>query len=330
MIKKHGNIAVFKLKIVVLIICFALSVSASANLITHEKADPPFDLQLEVKKLSSRKDLKLPTNEALAILYELNSFDLGRFLLRHRGLNGYWTSYIILGATNVYLDNNLEYWLVHKAPTVRATRERFYIFQDQLKIAIKSKQEKFGKKYVVSVASIPCGLMDDLLSMDYKKGQNIRLIGVDLDQQSLKIAKSNIAKHGKQKISKLYERSAWDLGFSEEFDIILSNGLKIYEPDDNKIVELYRQFYKSLRKEGVVITSFLTYPPALSKNSPWKNVVQEDLLKQAAIFVDILKVKWSVYRTENLARQQLIDAGFKIIGVYHDTQSIFPTIVAKK
>lgn len=48
------------------------------------------------KILKNKNDLTLPLEQALEMLEQLGQFELGRFLLSNKGLNGYWTSYIIL------------------------------------------------------------------------------------------------------------------------------------------------------------------------------------------------------------------------------------------
>lgn len=49
------------------------------------------------------------------------------------------------------------------------------------------------------LASIPCGLMEDLLSIDYGKLENIRLIGVDLGTEFIILGEYNAKKYNKEK-----------------------------------------------------------------------------------------------------------------------------------
>ncbi|GAA5252879.1 hypothetical protein [Candidatus Rickettsia kedanie] len=43
--------------------------------------------------------------------------------------------------------------------------------------------------------SVPCGTMDDLLTLDYSKIKEIHLTGIDLDAGSLELAQENAKKH---------------------------------------------------------------------------------------------------------------------------------------
>lgn len=294
--------------------------ASEEQLITHS-AQGTIDLESHRQRLRTAPNLTLPLEEELALLEQIHDFALGRFLLTNRGLNGYWTSYLILHGPQQTLENPLEQWLISKAPAVRATRERFNIFQEKL------------TKYIVNgvvLASIPCGLMDDLLSLNYSAHENIKFVGIDLDENSLRLAQANAEKIGKAYLAAFSKKDAWNLKIKDKFDVITSNGLNIYERDDAKVIELYKQFYQALKPGGILITSFLTPPPTLSSDSTWKNFNPEDTKKQKAIFADILQVKWQAFRIENQTKRQLEEAGFKVLEFIYDSQGMFPTVVAQK
>ena len=115
-----------------------------------------------------------------------------------------------------------------------------------------------------------------------------------------------------------------------------SAGLKIHRFSgfhlDKKVVELYRQFYDSLKPNGVLITSFLTPPPVPGSKTQWKldEVNLENALLQKILFADVLAAKWQVFRTEETVRSQLEEAGFSKIEIFYDRAHIFPTVVATK
>jgi ubiquinone/menaquinone biosynthesis C-methylase UbiE len=301
------------------------SAFASDNLqplITHknETEQENINLSLNLQRLERANNLALPLAKEKHLLKQLLEFELGRFLLANKGLNGYWTSYIIIHGPKKTNITPLEKWILQSAPMVKATQERFKIFQHELQ-----KQLKSGTK----MASIPCGLMDDVLGLDYNNFVNIKLVGIDLDDQSLQMAQGNAQKYGINNVE-FIKKDAWNLGTNEEYDLITSNGLNIYQPDDKKVVELYKEFYKKLKPSGILITSFLTPPPTLSVKSTWKNYNQKDLLKQKAIFSDIIQVTWQAFRTQSQTEEQLENAGFKVLEVIYDSQGMFPTIIAKK
>jgi len=260
--------------------------------------------------------------DELAFLEELNQFEVSRFLLKNKGLNGYWISYLILYGRQKDKSEltSLEKWFLYDAPVIKATQQRFRIFQEQL-IKYINKETK--------VASIPCGTMDDLLSLNIPHDHYVHFCGIDLDKNSLELAEKNSKKYAYPHVS-FHQRNAWNLGASQKFDLITSNGLNIYEPDDQKVVQLYQEFYKVLKSKGILIASFLTPPPNLSKDSLWKNYNKADVIKQKAIFGDIIQTKWQVFRTESQKRVQLEKTGFKVLDVIYETKHMFPTIIAQK
>lgn len=64
------------------------------NLISHQ-APETFDLKATEARLKASPNLTLPLDEEVKLLHELEQFELGRFLLKSKGLNGYWTAYLI-------------------------------------------------------------------------------------------------------------------------------------------------------------------------------------------------------------------------------------------
>lgn len=280
------------------------------GLISHT-AVHGLDLEKIKERVQNSQDLVMPIEQELQLLEQLTKFELGKWLLENKGLNGFWTAYLILHAPKEKNLSELEYFMVHEAPVVCATRERFGIFQKQL------------NKYLQSgmvVASVPCGLMDDLLLLQI---ESLTLYGLDLDENSLQLAKENAVKFGKS--ATFAKANAWELSaYQERFNVITSNGLNIYEPNDDKVIDLYQQFNNALVKGGILITSFLT-PPAV-----WKNTDAAKLKKQLAIFKDIIGAKWQSFRTENVTKSQLAKAGFEVVEIIYDKQHMFPTVVARK
>lgn len=287
------------------------------HVITH--SNEGFDVKACEERLRNTPKLSLSLKDTLEILKELEQFALGRFLLRNKGLNGYWTSYVVLHNRSVPITSPLEEFMIYKSPVCVATRERFQIFQKMLQQYIQPK---------TTIASIPCGVCDDF--MELPPNPTLRFVGIDLDDMSLKLAKAKAAQGDKSEYFTFAKKDAWNLEIKDAYDIVVSNGLNIYEPDDRKVIKLYQNFAATLKKGGKLITSFLTPPPTLSKESPWINLDTNALLKEKAIFKDIIQVNWRSYRTERLSRRLLEEAGFKVIDVVYDKHKLFPTIVAEK
>ncbi|MDF3034650.1 MAG: hypothetical protein K0R76_1604 [Alphaproteobacteria bacterium] len=290
------------------------------DLITH-KQTASISISSYESRLKSAQNLTLPLEEELSLLRQLNEFELGRSLLTNQGLNGEWTAYVIIHGPKKQLTHPLENWLIHKAPLAKATQERFQIFRQQLQASLQNG---------MTVASVPCGLMDDLLVLDYSSLEQVNLIGIDLDERSLSLARDNATVYEKASLCSFIKKDAWDLGIHAAYDILTSNGLNIYETDSQKVTALYKEFALALKPAGILITSFLTPPPTLSPESSWKNYALEDVIRQKAIFADILQAKWQAFRTEEETRQQLETAGLKILEVIYDSQAMFPTVIAQK
>lgn len=278
-------------------------------------------------KIEQRGDLPYATvSYQLELLNALSQFELGKFLLQRGGLNGYWTHYIIThpqrSSDNQHL-TRLESFILDKAPSALATQQRFEIFKREIQKRLYNK---------ISLASIPCGLTADLLDLDFSQIPDFSITGIDLDPESLLESQKIAKERGIEHLCQFIQKDAWSLNDHQEFDIIASNGLSIYEPNDEKIVDLYRQFFTALKSDGWLITSFLTPPPIPGTKTEWnlEAVNSEHALLQKILFSDILEGKWQIFRSEESVKSQLLQAGFSKVEIIYDRAHIFPTAVAQK
>jgi SAM-dependent methyltransferase len=255
---------------------------------------------------------------------ELREFDLGRFLLDNRGLNGRWTSYVLMypdrgRASNLSSDGSqlkeLESWLLNRCPIFAATQERFRIFRELTQPLLRSDMK---------IASLPSGLMDDLLTLDYSSVDNVEVTAIDLDPDSLEAAKINHKQLNTPVVVKFEQRDAWALDSFERWDLITSNGLNIYVAEDESCTDLYRSISKSLKPGGMFVMSFITPPDRWEPKSP------EDLAQQRFLFTNVMPVRWSCVRDESKTRQQLDAAGFEVVSIRYDSQRMFPAVLARK
>jgi SAM-dependent methyltransferase len=280
----------------------------------------PLELPEDEARIRAKEETCIDVEEEVAMLNQLQEFELGQFLLKNKVLDAKWTSYVMKGQKQNNVKNELEDWMLHKAPAVKATQERYEIFQQQL-----HKYLRINSK----VASVPCGSMDVLLELNLDGIHDIKMVGLDIDPGALAIAKANYVPNKNNSIE-LLQGDAWQMHLKPEYDVLVSNGLNIYEKDEAKLSELYKKFHDSLKDGGVLITSFLTPPPELDKRSTWHNYDKKDTLKQKALFGDVIEVKWQSFRTEDDTRHLLENAGFKVVEVIYDSQGMFPTVVARK
>ncbi|MCH9633395.1 MAG: hypothetical protein S4CHLAM7_01200 [Chlamydiae bacterium] len=305
------------------------------TVLSHASAPESVENNLQVlsDKIIRRGNLPHVTvDEQLKILNELTTFELGRFLIQNRGLNGYWTDQILmhplkklettLASTEKPL-GTLEKFILDKAPTVLATQERFEIFRTEIQKRVQNG---------IILASVPCGLMSDLLTLDYSHANEKSLYGVDVDSQSLHQAAQLAKAYKLSDDTNFFEGDAWNFSLPSPVDVLTSNGLNIYEPDENRVVDLYRQFYHNIKPGGVLITSFLTPPPLSGLPTEWnmQSIDPADLRLQRVLFVDILSATWQAYTSTEQTTQQLKDAGFKNIEVIPGKSGMFPTVIAKR
>eukprot|EP00808_Paulinella_micropora_P008805 g33422.t1 len=272
--------------------------------------------------------------EQLDILEGLTGFDIGRFMLVNRGWNGFYTHYALTHPwqrrkSGVGLDgkplSKWERFFLDECPLVRATQERFEHFLRENQKAVVP-----GARLVC----VPSGMLGELLYLDFSKlspKDQVSLVGSDLDRVTFRDA-ANLAAEIKlppQVHVSFQQCDAWKLSQSlgqGQFDLLSSNGLAIYEPDDQKVCALYGEFYKALKPGGVLVTSFFTTEEEWDKSQ----VDSEALRKQRIMLGDVLGVGFLNLRSESVTREQLAQVGFTDVRLLNDRAHIMPTIVARK
>lgn len=284
------------------------------------------EVEETIARLTSQfqeKPQKLQT--FLQILNDLSEFEFGRFLIKNKGaLSSYWTWYVILGFVQSEITSPLEKFILEKSPAILATRERFGIFQKLLKQHITSNNV---------VCSVPCGSMADLLTLYLPNTiKDVKFIGIDIDPTVFDFAKKLQQQSKNKFVCDFFVKDAWQLNQEEQYDIITSNGLNIYEKEDDKVISLYRTFYHALKKNGKLICSAFTHPPGGVEVTEWNldMLNQEDMKLYSSIVKFILQATWTNFRSSDKTCAQLKAAGFKEVQIYWDKQRIFPTFCAAK
>lgn len=276
------------------------------------------------KKLKESDCLCMDKEEELAILEQLGEFAMGKHLLAYGDLTAYWNSYMITNHSKPSFENSIEEWIIKKAPRVKASREHSDTLRSQL-------QKYININY--KIAAIPAGNMNDLLGLNLDGVFDVHMVAVDSNEQNIEFAKNHYKPSNNFSaefiVSDKLEMPK-DKGFDSHFDLVLSNGHDIADADSDVLMGMYKDFYKLLRQDGVLITSFLTPPPEVDLRSTWRNYEDQDALIEKAIFTDILGSKKQFFQTEDEAREVLGKAGFKIVEVIYDSQGMMPTVVARK
>jgi hypothetical protein len=261
----------------------------------------------------------------LSLRDDMREFPLGRFLLENLGLNGFWTSYVLMHPERGRLTGRgidgyplqaPESWLLNECPIFLATQERFRIFRRLTQSVLVPGMR---------LASLPCGLMDDLLGLDIPEElQNVSFTGIDIDREALIFAANNARARGCRIPLDLRQADIMRMPIAAEFDLITSNGLNIYMEDDADCIAFYERVANMLNPGGHLITSFIT--PARS----WKPYSAEALARQHQLFGRAVPVRWMCTRSVGLTCRQLLHAGLEPVSVTYDSQCMFPTVHARK
>jgi SAM-dependent methyltransferase len=292
----------------------------SKNFVTnHDEIKAVVDKTIE--RLQHSKNLHLPLKDEIELTHELAKFELGKFLLINKGLNGYWTSYLI-NKNQENINNEispLENWLTNKS--------LFYLIKDRFTIYQKEIQKRIKSGYHIS--SIPCGLMDDLLFLNYDNFSDIKLTGIDIDKESLNFAKEKYINYNFKISYNFLQKNALNLNLFNEFELITSNGLNHYISDEYLLIQLYKNFYNSLKTNGYLLISFI--PPPIYNNIYEKfEISPKDWLIDRAIFDDIIQAKYLNFVTEEKIKLQLSSIGFKIEDIIYNKNGVNPVLVAIK
>lgn len=259
--------------------------------------------------------------------------DLGRWMLVHRGWNAYWTRYCIsyperIASGEPIPSNPVERFFLSRSVQVVATQQRFAHFTSLLGTLLTPG---------VSALSVPCGVMDDLLTAPGAE-QCGALVGADLDPASIELAMVNSQQRGLADRAIFVEADAWQLadphavrGDAERFaalcnagfDVVTSNGLNIYVAEDGDVVALYRSFASVMSNGGHLVVSALTPPDSwdLSGVDP-----ADVLTTRQLTFIN--DVKWANPRTVELTIAQLESASLEVTDVLYDNARAFPTFLA--
>ncbi len=266
-----------------------------------------------------------PLVEKLEFLKQISQFDYGRFLIMNGGVNGRWSHYLFYEYP--FLKNlgtqfhPLEFKMLNSA-LMKSNRERIPLIQSIL------KTELFDG---MSMLSVPCGVMAELLSIDYSRIKNFTLTGVDLDPESLVLAQSFSKQCGLEFHCNFYERDAWNLDFENEFDYVLSIGLNMYSPNLETAMNLYRSLYKTVKKGGKLLISFVTPDISTPNSERDPKQVFTDEIKRALLMEEILQIKFNQHlATSDQITQYLKECGFLNVICHYSTYRAFNIAVATK
>ncbi|MFN9000468.1 MAG: class I SAM-dependent methyltransferase [Holosporales bacterium] len=305
-----------------------MNTNAASRIISHQTELPDLYGKIEQvkRRIEDKGDLPHATvSEQLEILNQVPDSSFGREIFLRAGITGVMTQRMCLHPVTPQNEplSPLDDFLLNHAPSVKATQQRFQIFKKLLQEEVREN---------VVMASCPCGTMDDLLGLDFTGINAYQLVGIDLAADSLDLAADNARQHQQQYHTEFMQQDAWHMDVENTFDVITSNGLNIYEPNNERVIDLYRAFYKALKPGGVLITSFLTPPPSAAGESPWKmaRIDSENLRRQRIFMADLTQVQFMNFRSYEQTETQLFQAGFSDLIFHEDEANMFPTVIARK
>ncbi len=293
-----------------------------ANVISHAARYPDLSTALSTlhAKIEASSESESDKAGLHALLDDLARAEFWTYLLLNGGLNGDWTDYLI----NRYQDDPKIAGLerLFTLPLQTATRERNTQFKTVLQQAIRPG---------MSIASVPCGLMRDVLSLEFPKDGSVRLDGYDLDDAALTSARALAEAYGLSKQCRFARADAWEVGASapEAYDVCVSNGLNIYVPERERRIALYRSFHAMLKPGGFLIISTLTPPPGAGAAPEW-NMPTIDMagLQVTQRIYGLIQPRWSTFVGTADMRNDLEEAGFGRIEVKPDSANMMPTLIA--
>ena len=69
-------------------------------------------------------------------------------------------------------------------------------------------------------ASLPCGVVRDLLKLDFAGVENFRLVGIYIDSESLELAKKLAEEYRLSEKVEFHQEDAWNMPFQKEFALL--------------------------------------------------------------------------------------------------------------
>ena len=285
------------------------------SLITHRTDN--YIVEEELAKVKVRILSEPESEKKLKVFNQLCEFEYGRWLLINRGLNAYWASYLIyhdeIRKEKMIKEplHSLEKTLLN-SPGVLSSKDRAARNAGILKKLVKDN---------MTIASIPCGLMNDFLRLNLDGMDNLKIVGIDLDPNAITLAKENAKKFKKEKYCTFQVADAFELNIENEFDVLHSSGLNMYVQTEPELLKLYSKFYKAVKPGGYFVITSNIPPKDEAGNFCWSLglIEMSQLPEQVLIFFDVIQIRQGIYCTKNQIITQLKTVGFIDVQVDYDS-----------
>ena len=198
----------------------------------------------------------------LKVLEELQKFPLGRHLLVNQSLSGYWTDAIVNAPVDQIYPNKTEGYLFKESPPFAARRYGQQVIHKAVQEFLRPNK---------AVASIPCGLMSEVLLATSEPFSRVNLYAIDKDSENFDLIRKKyperlVGNHFRDILTKDAVNLDYTM-YKEWFDVICSIGFTMYLEKDEDMQKLFDGFYIALKKDGVLVTNFGTAPAEYNTES---------------------------------------------------------------
>ncbi len=297
-----------------------------AHFVSHELDQRNFNhvvANIRQRLINMGNTINGPLSEKLDILKQLTEFEFGRHILQNNGVNGRWTHYM-----------SYEYY---QTPSSSKHPLESRLFSFGLWASIKERLD-FVQSCLqpdlrdgIALLSVPCGVMADLLTLDYAGLSNFQLVGIDLDPDSLALAKNLARERNLSDNTSFFLEDAWNISLTRKFDKVVCLGLIPYVRDERKVL-LFKALNAALIDEGELFVNFRTPPAHIDPHSEQNrtSVSAENLQLNKVMSSEILQMKNSSYCSSASIKSMLEASGFLNIRIHFDRECIQGVAVAEK
>jgi hypothetical protein len=271
--------------------------------------------------------------EAKIFLNDAAGTPYWRFYMVNGGLNGPLTEYMTLFHEDYapvqkdFFGNPLkemDRWYFEDSPFILAYQQN----HRNCRSLVEAHLEKIrsSEDDPLKLASIACGTMYEFMKIKLPEDKKAELYAYDIDAASVQSALANGKKYSRAVVAR--QQDAWKDLPDAPFDVITCNGFTFYENDDERLTSLFRNFYNSLNKGGVMISSFI-----LPKDQ-WKTTdTTAETWRKLGLMMDLIPSKWTAaFRDKDRMKAIAIKAGFDEASIRFEDEprNIHPSIVAMK
>lgn len=179
---------------------------------------------------------------------------------------------------------------------------------------------------LVSIASLACGTMYDVLEAKYEDAKPIQFHGFDVDGDSLRLAQIKAKALGYQNQIEIHESDVVKTSLKEKhFDIIVCNGFSLYL-NDHDLGQVIENVTKALKSNGIFIMSFIQ-PSQLWEMNEAELKTRDAINEIYAAF----PMNWTAnFRRHDEVKNLLEKGGLTNVKIFEEVHQIHPLAMGHK